>query len=601
MKRITRLTFLLIVLAVVSMATLAGCEKSAEKLQTNNPFDPAGPNGGDGLQIRAVVTGNSILLTWTQPADAGITFYTLFKVSSASGPFTGLAEVDHKPNTSIGSYSYKFPDPPSDNWFKVQATTADGSTSLLSLAVAAQADIGPIVIVGDTLSLVSSRFTPLTIIAAFGDSLLIGFDDILVNPQRFATTGPGLPTDLNFDFGPAAFDSTFHLKVLAFDNLSSTPTTSLELPVTFAPRHSIIDGNRLKLAKRINDLAIPSSGVVQMRFADSQTNLAVAPWLPGADIYPDYQLADSANPQEIWGEYQGDFGFTTTYSIGVRPDLLTTAAFQLKIPSNRVVSTPNVKAEFSAGATELRISENPNFAAVPWQAHVDSLTFQLTLDEGTKTIYTQFRNDWTQSNILSDYCILISQGADVNILVPADGAVVTGGSTILVRGTSDSGTVSTAIDTLQVDFGDGQGFREVIGTDDWQLNWNVPTFTEDTEVVLRARAVTDSSIVVTDFTTVTVTQLTVAILDPLENGTVISGDAVNIAGTAGGMIGGDPIDTVVIDIGLEQIVATGTALWSTTWTAADVLADTPTTIQVTAFAGTESVTSSVNIIIQPAP
>lgn len=599
MKRITRLTLSVIILASATIASLGGCEKSADRLQPNNPFDPASESGGDGLQVRANLSGNSVILTWTQPADFDITHYTLYRAPSATGPFTGFAEVDHLADSAVGTYIYKFPDPPSDNWFKVQATNLFGSASLLSLAVAAQADIGPVVIVGDTLSFIASRFTPLTITAAFGDSLLIGFDNVLLNPQRVATAGPGLPTVVDFDFGPAADDSTFHLKVLAFDELGSTPTTALELPVTFAPRQTIAEGNRLKLATRINDLSIPSSGVIQMRFADSQANLASASWLPGADIYPAYQLADSANPQQIWGEYQGDFGFNTTHSIDVRPDLLTTAAFILKIPSDRVVATPNVKVEFSASATELRISENPNFAAVPWQASVDSLTFQLSPDEGTKTIYTQFRNDWTQSQILSDYCVLISQGPDVNILVPGDGTIVPGGSTILVRGTSTAGTVTSGIDTLQVDFGDGQGFREVIGTEDWQLNWNVPLFAEDTQIVLRARVVADS-LVVTDFITVTVSQLTVAILDPLENGTVVSGDAVNIAGTAAGLLGGNPVDSVVIDIGTEQIVATGTSLWSTTWTAVDVTADTPTSILVTAWAGADSVTTSVNIIVQPA-
>lgn len=599
MKRIRHLSLIAIIMSVATVFIVGGCEKSADPLQLNNPFDPASPTGGDGLQVRAVVSGNSVILTWNQPQGMDVSHYNLFQSDEADGTYEGFARVDHTAST-IGNYTYKFPTPATADWFKVRASTVGGEFSLFSLAVPAQAMVGPVVIVGDTLTNLASPFQELTITAAFGDSLLIGLDEVLNNPLRVASSGPGMPTVINFDFGPAAADSTFHLRVLAFDAISATPTTKLDFPVRFAPKHTLVGANRLKLATRVNDLAIPSAGAIQMRFADSEANLALAPWIPGADLYPAYPLSDSANPQEIWAEFEGEFGFNSTSFISVRPDLLTSAAFNLKVPSNRVVSTLTVPVEFTAAATDLRISENPNFAAVPWQAFADSMTFQLSAGEGTKTIYTQYRNDWTQSNILSDYCILISQGPDVNFVVPSDGTVLTAGSTVTVRGTSSQGTVATGVDTVQVDFGEGLGFREVLGVENWQLNWNVPTFTADTEVVLRARAVA-GDLVVTDFISVTVTQMTVAILDPLENGTVISGEPVNIAGTAGGMLGGDPIDTVVIDIGSEQITATSTNIWAETWTATDVLVDTPTTITVTAWAGTESVSASVNIVIQPAP
>jgi len=337
-----------------------------------------------------------------------------------------------------------------------------------------------------------------------------------------------------------------------------------------------------------------------MRFADSEANLATAPWVPSADVYPAYQLADSANLQQIWAEYEGDFGFNVSNFTIVRPDLLTSATFQLTIPSDRVVSSLSVPVAFSASATDLRISENPNFATVPWQAYADTMTLQLSAGEGTKTIYTQFRNDWTQSEILTDYCIFISQGPDVNIVVPYDGAVLIGGTTIVTRGTSNQGTVATGVDTVQVDFGDGLGFRDVNGIEDWQLDWDVPTFTADTEVVMRARAVA-GGLVVTDFITVTVSQLTIEILDPLADAFVVSASEINISGLAGSILGGTPIDTVVIDIGAEQIIASGTNQWAATWTAVDVLVDTPTTIVVTAWVGTESVTTSVDIVVQPAP
>ncbi len=592
------LLWLLALLAVVAIfGTLAGCETSDGRQHVDNPFDPDGSAGGDALQVSALVITNQIRISWNQPQNMGIADYVVLSADSRFGSYTELAIVAHTSGAS-GSYIYDYPPPTRTHWFKVQAFTTNGQFSLASLAVPATASIGPTVVVGDTITTTATRFTELTVTADLGDSLLVAFDASFAGAVRLAQAGPGLPTTFPLDLGPAAADSTFRLHIKSFGSLSTSETTVFNLPVAFDPKHRLTEGSPLRLATRVNDLTIPASGVVNMRFAASEDELATAPWLPGAELYPAYELVDSANPQEIWAEYEGDFGFNTTSKLAVRPDLLASAAYFLKVPDTRVVSSLTVVAEFSAGATDLRISESPNFAAVPWQAYADTATFILSPEEGTKTVYVQFRNDWTQSTVLSDYCILVAQGPDVNFIAPMMGDVLVGGSNLMTIGTSTPGNVATALDSLLVDLGDGQGFREVLGTDNWQLVWNVPTFETDTEVTIRARAVVDS-LVATDFVTVTVSQVGIQIADPLDGVLVLGGDPLPISGTANGILSGAPIDSVIVDIGAERLVATGTDAWNVTWLAPIVTVDTPTDITATVWSNSLTATETITVTVTP--
>ncbi len=593
------LLWLLAVVLAMTLGILAGCEKSPDKQHLNNPFDPNSDTGGDGLQIQALASPNQIILSWNQPQDMGIAEYFLFRGDSQDGSYEELAIVKAT-DGETGNYIYKYPPPTQAHWFKAQAITASGDFSLTSLAVAASAAMGPTVIVGDTVTTLATRFPEITATASFGHTFAVAFNEDFTDAIEVPSAGANIPTTFTIDVGTAADGDTVQLYVKAFDNLTESLTTALQSVVNFKPRHTLVDANPLRLTTRIVDLAIATEGVVNMRFAASDAELATTPWQAVADTVFGYELSDSANSQDIWGEYEGDFAFNATTRLMVRPDLLNSADFHLKVPSNHVVSVATVVAEFSAEATEMRISEQPDFSTVPWLAYADTLSFQLSPGEGTKTVYAQFRNDWTQSTILSDYAILVSQGLDVKILIPATGDVIPGGSSLLVRGTASPGTVATVLDSVRLDLGDGRGFREVIGTDVWQLTWSVPTFTEDTELVLRARAWA-GDLMITDVVTVTISQLLISILDPLADADVVGGEVVNISGVASGILNGAPVDRVELTIGAETILASGAENWSASWTPAVVTETTSVDIVATAWVGDDSTSQTITVNVTVAP
>jgi len=595
------LLWVLALVVVMTSGLLSGCERSSSRQHLDNPFDPDGTLGGDALQVRALARDNGVLLTWTQPQGLDIVDYVILRSDSRDGPYEEIAVVAHTA-AATSSFNYEFPAPTQAHWFTVQAVNATGGVSQTSLAVPATMTVGPTVVVGDTLSDVATRYLEISVTVGFGDTLLVGLDESFSAPLRVPVTGPGLPTVFTFDLGPAAFDSTFSLHVKAFDDLGESAPTVVSLPVDFEPKQALLSGSPLRLATRVIDLKIPATGVVNMRFAASEDALADAVWVPGAETFLGYELSDVATSQAVWGEFESDFGFSTKHELEVRPDLLLGASFRLQVPESRFVTSSTVVAAFTAAATEMRVSENPNFAAVPWQAFRDTVNFQLSAGEGTKTVYAQYRNDWTQSAIFSDYCIFLSQGLDVTIIAPSDGDVVIGGSTLLVVGTGNPGTVATSLDSVRLDLGDGAGFREVIGTDNWQTNWAVPLFEEDTEVVLRARAWADSArFMVTDVVTVTVSQLSLTIVEPGDGAMIVGGEPLIISGTASGILNGAPVDSVVVDVADEHLVANGTTDWSATWLTPTVAADTPFPIAATLWTDGETLRRTISVTVTKAP
>ena len=373
--------------------------------------------------------------------------------------------------------------------------------------------------------------------------------------------------------------------------------------VNFKPAFTVA-GDPATVATRSVDLTIPTAGVLNMRFFADYTDTNTTPWVPVSETYLGYLLSDSANPQFIRGQFQSDFGFSSLVEYDVTPDLLTGAAFNLVLPADHVTDLTTVRGASRAVATEMRYAEGADLTGAPWIAYADTVQIILSPTEGQKVIYVQYRNDWTQSGTLTDYVIHVTQPAEVTFWAPRNGDVINGGAVFQVRGGSTVGSGEGSVVLVKFDSGDGNGFVNTQGTDAWTYLWNVPRFSADTPVVLRAQAFygpdpLNLETVTTDIT-VTVTQLTAAITAPLDGADLIGNKPFTFTGTAAGVLNGTPLDRVTLDIGAEQVDATGTLNWSYSWTAPLWQADTTLTVAATAWAGTDTAVTSIQVnVVRP--
>ncbi|NCQ34012.1 fibronectin type III domain-containing protein [bacterium] len=592
MSRSRLFSGLLVIVVMIGLGSvLPGCESKPAAPEFDNPFD-----GNDPLDLKAIITGNSILLTWTTPPGMGITSYELSHSFQAGTGFEFLDTVD----ATSPLYTYAAPDPTTDHYFKVQAFTAAGEFSLVAATTPTHVATGPAIAVnGDPDGKkVPSREVLLTVTVSSEDSILIATSDEFADAVSYPVATPGAGQDILWQLPQTDQDSTVTIFAKGYTGALASAVSSRKLTVDFSPEF-FVTGKPATVASRLVDLEIDTAGVEQMRFALSEAGLAAASWLPPDSILTGFPLADVAVTQTISGEFQGDFGFNATSSWDVEPELLQGATFRLDLPADDVVAGDTVTGVCKAGATLMRFSTEPTFLGSIWQAYADTAVITLASTEGLQTIYAQFRNDWADSGILTDTLIHVVQPVSVGFLAPLDGQVVLGGVPLQVQGFSTDSTTKVAADSVAVDLADGLGFRSVTETDPWTFSWDVPRFDADTDLVLRARAwaAGDSTTAVVQ---VTVTQLTLAILEPTGGAELVADTDMAISGTTGGLLGGPAIDQVTVEVDGQTLTAEGTGLWTATWHTPAVVESTPATIKVTMVAGTESYSRVVAVTVVPA-
>lgn len=596
---------LLVALAIAALfVVLPGCESTPAEPEPTNPFDPDGPYGGDPLRLSATLfvnEPNTIFLIWIAQPEFDMDRYEISISDNPDSNWDFLAEV---PADTTTTYHYRDYDGSTTHWFRVRAFLKSGEASLSAYATPQAVPVGPWSRVGPVHGKTATRYPLVRAAVTRGDSLRVALDPTFTDSLRMmAAPAPGDTAEFIYDLGPAtANDDSFTVFLQSWSDDFLSEVAAIPSVVQFRPNFQV-DAPERTLARRLVDLIVPDEGVVRMRFANSQDGLTDAAWVPGAPDYPGFLLQDTVDRQSIWGEFEGDFGFTINpIQLTVTPDKLTGATFKLKLTSDRVTDDIVVTALSTAVATHMRISESPNFSAVPWVAYEDSTGFTLSPGEGRKNIYAQFRNDWVESAIYSDYAIYVSQPADVAIVAPQNGDILFGGTSLLVQGISSSGSGTAPVDEVKFDAGDGEGFRAVGGTDEWSYMWDVPLFTADTPLTLRARAwVGEDSVTTT--VAVTVTQLVVLVDEPLDGALLASESDVAITGTAKGILAGATLDSVVVDIGGDvepvHLEADGDATWSATWTTPAVADTTDASITARVWAGGESAIRQVNVRVVP--
>ncbi len=485
-RRITIALFLTALGLAGTLAFLAGCEKSPSAPVFDNPFDPQGPDSGNPLHLTATLGNSSILLSWTQPQGFNIAYYELSHSFNYFSDFLPIGSVEHS-DAAFGSFSYENPEPTTTHSVKIQAFDADGNFTNLTDQSPVSRPTPPRVVVGDGSGSTATRNVTLQVTVSTGDTLRISNDRDFAVETRVPVAVAGQPQDIPWVLGEAAGnDTTLVVRVLAFPSSGVADTAVVRLTVDFAPAFTVA-GNPPTVSSRELVLDIPLEGVISMRFAASEDGLPSQLWIPAAPSVP-YTLANSANQQEIWGQFLGDFDFTATVSLTVVPDLLQETSFALDLPEDHITDESTVTVLAAAAATEMRFSESLDFSSVPWTAYADTSLLALSPAPGRKVIYGQFRNDWAESAILTDYVIYLSQPVDVVILAPAEGDTVPAATPLLVTGIATGSSGTAPVDSVKFDAGDGEGFRPVTGTDSWSFMWDVPAVTADTAVALRARA-----------------------------------------------------------------------------------------------------------------
>ena len=594
-RRIIIVTILMSLVIPITLSLLSGCDSTPDTPEFNNPFDPNGPTEGDPFELVATLGDTSVSLIWNNIHGYDLVSYEVLHSLNFFGDFFSIGTVEAT-DLEVMNFIYQDPDPTSNHYFVIQAYDSYGNFTATSHIVPASVTTLARVVVNEGGGSVSSRNINIRINVTSGDSLRISQTGHPDSEVVLPADDTGDPVFLPWDLGTAdSNDTTLTINVVVQNNSNLGDTNKVELDVNFSPTFGLIQGGT-KVARINPTLVIGEDGVVSMRFADNQEDLADLPWIPATDEYSQYELEDSVNPQSIHAEFLGDFGFSNFRQLNVTPDLLTEVSFSLNLPPDHISDVSTVEAHNNANATLMRFNESLDFTNTPWIAYSDTTTITLSPEPGEKTIYAQFRNDFADSPIMTDYVIHLIQPVEVAITAPAENDFLMGGTTLRVQGTATSPSGIAPVDSVKFDGGDG--FVPVVGTDNWSVMWEIPRFDIDTDLIIRARAWADGDSVTTIMNTV-VTQLVVGVSIPAEGDTVISDTDVEISGFAFPATGGAAIDSVTVFVDGIYGLAEGVGPWTFDWHVGVVDEVAEVLVWATVYAGDTQFSTSNPISVGP--
>ena len=573
----------------VALALVFGCSSRIDEPAYDNPLDPNGPTGGDPFGVEATASGNNVLIAWFQVEHPDVVSYIVLH-SLDEQSFSVAGQVDHLQGADKNNFLHGEAAPNAINWYKVQALSSDGFASSSTTVMADTTWTQPFFEIAGGASSTPTRFVSLRISTTAGDFLEIADNDTFAGSTIMAAE-PGDTTEVAWDLGSAGDNGdemNLYLRVQTGPLFSQVAARSIQ--TSFNPSFNIV-GDENGVATQVVDLQITDdvAGIDSMRFARSPEMLPFVPWVAGDTLYSGYTLMDSPLPQTIWGEFKSDFGYNTTSSYEALPDDLSDVSFIIKsLDSNEdITDSIAVLLLSSFAALEMRFSESPTFVGVPWVAYDDTTLFPLSEEPGLKVVYGQFRNFWAQSPTVSDAISLVTQEIQVEFLHPLNGMVVLGGSQLTAMGFAVPAAGFNAVDMVEVDLGDGLGFNPATGTESWSIDWEVPLFREDRDLILRARAIIVDTDTATTAITVTVTQLAVSINQPADGDTLTVGTDVTVAGTAAPVLGGAALDSVVVGLaGTDTTLTENLAGWSVTLSVPDETG-APQDVIATSWAGGE--------------
>jgi hypothetical protein len=419
------------------------------------------------------------MVNWTALDQTGVAGYDVLRAGGVDGPYDFVGSVTH-PTVLYLDRDFA---PNLPNYYKVRATDASGNGTNISVVTAARVAAPPRLTIADTTA-TATRHLELSLEVAVGDSAAVDSLASFATAVTAVFDEEGAAT-LPWDLGAAPASGVWkHLYVRVYTAGLAGTVFHDSIKVRFAPDLKL-EGNPATLAERTPALRIIGDGVTMMRFAPDRASLAAATWLPGGHTHGDHELGEQLDAQTVFGEFACDFGFTVIDSVAAIPDDLQPLALVVN-GGAAATSALLVPLSADAAATHMRFAETlPELGAASWQPYAAQTTFAHSACAGdpAKTVWAQYRNDWTTADPVSGtFQWLPPEALGVTIAAPD---TVTGGEGATIAGTAVAGTCGAPLDLVEVDA--GTGWQAASGLATWTYPWTAPAVDDTMTVTVSAR------------------------------------------------------------------------------------------------------------------
>lgn len=385
-----------LLIALLGLAGLVACTTPPAEPDYDNPFDPGTP--GDPFQLTATLEGAGIRLIWEPVEIPGLARYVVLRSDS---PDDGFFPTDTQPQvvgdnllTTILDTDY-IPNAP--NFYKVRAVGPGETLTALSRTVAVGVTPPPLVSLAGAAEATATRFVMLEARTGFGVALEIANQEDFSDAQSFDVTEPNEVITTAWTLPTVEHpDSNLVVYVRADQGGTFSATGTWDVDVAFQPRPVLVGGNPLSVLDSLVTVQWDDEGLVRFRLAASRDGLEVEPWQPADSLAIRALDPTDFDPQTVFGQFEGDFGYTTIDSLVLTPESQPSVLTGLVLSggdSTTVESTILVEVQ-GTDIAYLRLSEDPAFTGVDWVPFESPIEFELSPGAGRKTVYARARHAW---------------------------------------------------------------------------------------------------------------------------------------------------------------------------------------------------------------
>ena len=367
---------------------LAACSDVPDTPTANNPFDPAGDNPGSGYQLSAVVTGDSVTLSWP---DRDVLSWVV-RHSSTTDDFTQMADISVTNVVSrVGGTAtlvHKGMVRESVNYYAVR-----GAGMVAGVPVAL--DIPALFSAAGGIRNVATRTVQLEVRTGVAEQVEVANTPDFTGATLFdvvAAQRTLLPWTLGF---ASAAGETLRVYGRTRTGSSSGPVRQVRFTANFNPALSPVAGQRiaptgLVVVDTVVVLQATGDGIVDLVLRQNGDETVID------DPSAAFELtvpASTSSALQWTADFGGDFGYRVPRTITLTP------ATQIGVASLSVVGGAQTTTQRSirllataAGAGQVIVSEDAGFTDAAWVAFADTLDFELSEGFGQKTIFAAFRN-----------------------------------------------------------------------------------------------------------------------------------------------------------------------------------------------------------------
>jgi len=267
----------------------------------------------------------------------------------------------------------------------------------LSRTVAVGLTPPPLVSLAGAAEATATRFVTVEARTGVGIALEIANDELFSDPQTFAVGEPNEVISTPWTLPTVEHpDSNLALWVRADQGGSFSDSGTWEIDVAFAPELRLASGNPIALLDSTVVLQWEGTGLLQYRLAGSRPGLEAEAWQPADSMAVRELATDSLDPQTVFGEFAGDFGYSTVDSLVLTPeaDPATLTGLVLAGGDSTTVEATILVDVQGQNIGWMRLSEDPGFAGVEWVPYEAPVEFDLSAGAGRKTVYARVRHAW---------------------------------------------------------------------------------------------------------------------------------------------------------------------------------------------------------------